>query len=362
MSLFSAQRSKSARASRSAPPAPHKIRPLRIEQLEGREMMAVTYHGGGYIPHIAVQGVYYGKDWSSGNAYNMTGRLEGFLQYIVKSPYMDMMNNAGYGVGRGTYIRGTIYNKAIDKTQYVRDSVIKSDLQSMIERGIVAAPTANRVYMVYVEPGAAIWEDPNGGTSTSSSGNNSFLGFHNAFRGHDRYYRPTIIHYTVMAYPGGYNYTSASGNFRTNFDQLTEVTGHEIAESVTDPNVTVWDPVYRRYLGGWYDGSPYGGEIADLEVGKLFKLGGYCVQKLANKNDIAMTAAGATVYYGYNGYAYPLGNQSQLVGIQPQSSPQLASTTVTTADPGLMLSLDTPILSKAKQLANDLALESLLAE
>jgi hypothetical protein len=291
--------------------------------------------------------------------------LEGFLQNIVGSSYMDLMG--GYGVGRGTFTRGTIYTKAIDKTQWVRDSVIKSDLQSMITRGIVAGPTSNRVYMVYVEPGAAIWEDPGKGTSTSSSGNSSFLGYHSGFRGRDQYNRSTIIHYTVMAYPGGYNYASSYSNFRTDFDQLTSVTGHEIAETVTDPNITVWDPVYQRYMGGWYDGTPYGGEVADLESGKYVKLNGYCVQKLASKNDIALSPAGATQYTGYNGYVYPVGNSNQLsqafVGMQPQSSPQLATNSITTADPALMLPLSTPVLSKGQRSqAVDLALESLLQE
>ncbi len=63
----------------------------------------VTYHGGGVLPHVEVQALYLGSDWSTNSAlHNQTGQTEGFLNNIVNSSYMDMLTNAGYGVGRGT--------------------------------------------------------------------------------------------------------------------------------------------------------------------------------------------------------------------------------------------------------------------
>ena len=59
-----------------------------------------------------------------------------------------------------------------------------------------------------------------------------------------------------MAYPGGWNPTAAQEGFRTNFDQLTAVTSHELAEAVTDPNVGTGQL-------GWYD-EQLNGEIGDI--------------------------------------------------------------------------------------------------
>src|SRR5207249_3860886 len=76
----------------------------------------------------------------------------------------------------------------------------------------------------------------------------------------------------------------------------TAVTSHELVEAVTDPDVSFAkfanDPVL-----GWVDNDVnpnVGLEIADLAQGRLVYLNGYCVQRIASKNDQAMTPAGST--------------------------------------------------------------------
>jgi hypothetical protein len=69
-------------------------------------------------------------------------------------------------------------------------------------------------------------------------------------------------------------------------DGMTEVDSHEIAEAVTDPNV--------NYKGlGWYD-SQQNSEVGDVVSGQTVYLNGYAVQRIADKNDQAMTPTGAT--------------------------------------------------------------------
>ena len=88
-----------------------------LECLEERQVMSVTYHGGAVLPNVAVQGIYYGSDWGNNpTSFNQTGALEGFLGNIVNSPYMDMLTNAGYGVGRGHADGGRIVYANPDKT------------------------------------------------------------------------------------------------------------------------------------------------------------------------------------------------------------------------------------------------------
>src|SRR5690242_19055630 len=74
-------------------------RPL-LETLEDRQVPTITYHGGAVMPHVAVQALYLGSDWAVSPAYRSQANfLEGFLNNVVHSSYLDMLTNAGYGVG-----------------------------------------------------------------------------------------------------------------------------------------------------------------------------------------------------------------------------------------------------------------------
>ena len=82
-------------------------RRLGAESLEDRRLMTVTPHGGAIMPHVELQGVYFGQDWRNNSTlFQQTGQLEGFLGTLARGNYLDMLTNAGYGVGRGTQDAG----------------------------------------------------------------------------------------------------------------------------------------------------------------------------------------------------------------------------------------------------------------
>jgi len=262
---------------------------LRVERLESRQMMSVNPYGGQILPHVEVQAMYLGSDWSTNaSEHRTTGNVEGFLNTIVNSPYMDMLTRAGYGVGRGSFSTGTIDRLNINKSQWLSDSTIRQQIQTYVSAGYLNTPDNNRLFVVYVEPGVAIWNNNGGGTSQTD-----FLGYHGAFAGSDRYGRANTIHYAVIAYPGGYNFTSQRDGFSSDFAQLTSVTSHELSEAVTDANVGYSTP-------GWYDphwfdpatGKYEGAEIGDICNGQTFNLYGYTVQKESDRFDRAMTTSG----------------------------------------------------------------------
>src|SRR3954468_15234222 len=86
----------------------HTVRPV-VEALEARHVPTVTYHGGALLSHVEVQGLYLGTDWyNNSTLYQQTGQVESYLRYIVNSPYLDLLTNAGYGVGRGSFDSGRI--------------------------------------------------------------------------------------------------------------------------------------------------------------------------------------------------------------------------------------------------------------
>src|SRR5260370_40741336 len=167
----------------------------QVEQLESRQLLTVTYHGGALLTAVSAQAVYLGSDWqNTSSLQTQKGQLDQFVSTTVQSPYMDMLTNAGYNVGRGTSAAGKVANLALNKTSGITDSQIRADVQAMITAGQVQAPGANNLYVVYVEPGVVI------NTSFGAS-NTAFLGYHGAFAGHTAGGAAADIHYAPSAYP-----------------------------------------------------------------------------------------------------------------------------------------------------------------
>ncbi|MBI3860990.1 MAG: fibronectin type III domain-containing protein [Planctomycetia bacterium] len=252
--------------------------PAQVEHLESRKLLTVTFHGGALLPNVEAQAVYLGSDWKTSTALqSRAAATDQFLSTLVQSPYMDMLTNAGYNVGRGTASAGAVDNVALNKTTGITDSQIRSEIQSLINSGQLQAPDANRLYVVNVEPGVVVH---NG----SDASNTTFLGYHGAFAGKTASGAAIDIHYAVIPSPGAPNFTSASQGFSSDFAEVTSVTSHELAEAVTDPNVN-----YKTL--GWYD-DQLNGEIGDL-TSLTTVMSGYTVQDVVNKNDQPISPASA---------------------------------------------------------------------
>src|SRR6516164_2177261 len=250
-----------------------------LECLEDRLVPTVTYHGGALLPHVEVQGLYLGSDWYYNSTYyNQTARFEDFNRFLPQSSYMDLLNQLGYGVGRGSTSPGTIDALALNKNYYLTDSGIRGEIQRFINIGYLQQPDANRLYVVYVEPGVAIMNDHD----HNSTSIRDFAGYHGAFAGRTAGGYAADIHYAVIAYSGGYN---AIFPGLTPYGSMTLTASHEIAEAATDPNVN-----YRAL--GWYD-DYIGGEIGDINRYEAL-LNGYAVQSIINKYDVAYIPYGAT--------------------------------------------------------------------
>jgi hypothetical protein len=268
-----------------------------VECQEDRLVPTVTYHGGALLPHIEVQGMYLGADWyNSGTYYNQTAQLESFNRFLPQSSFMDLLTQLGYGVGRGSTSPGTIDRLAINKNYYLTDSTIRAEIQRFINARYLQQPDANRLYVVYVEPGVAILDDHDGNATSTRD----FAGYHSAFAGRTAAGYAADIHYAVMAYAGGINPAFPG---LTPLGSITLTASHEIAEAATDPNVG-----YRAL--GWYD-DYNNGEIGDVNRSEAL-LNGYAVQSIINKYDVAYVPYGATTLraldtLGSRGFASPSG-------------------------------------------------------
>jgi hypothetical protein len=243
-----------------------RVRTAAFETLEPRRQMAFTYHGGALLPHVEAQSVFMGNSWRvTDQNLSEARQLNRFVTYLVDSPYMDMLTAAGYNVGRGSAVKSAIGS---DVNSGVRDIDLQFKLQSLISTGRVAAPTPNRLYIMFIEPGVSTRLEGD----TSADG--SFLGYHGAFAGFNRAGQHADIRYAVLPHPGFPNPSAGSLGYANAVDDLTSTTSHEIAEAATDPDVA-----YKRL--GWYD-DRRDGEIADFTYGEV-RLGGWLVQKVQNK-------------------------------------------------------------------------------
>ena len=242
-------------------------------------MFAVTFHGGALLGNVETQAVYLGSDWiGNSDLKNQSQQLDQYLDYLVQSPYMDMLASASYGVSRGSSSKGLEIDLNLANQSSVSDSQIRSQLQDAITSSRLQQPDSNRLYLVYVAPGVSIRDG-------NSSSVNSFLGYHGAFSGRNASGKAVDIRYAVMAYPGSPNPSSTSQGLSTPFQQLTAVTSHELSEAVTDP-----DANYRQT--GWYD-DQNDGEIGDL-TSRTSILNGYLVQDVVDKNDRVIEPVAAT--------------------------------------------------------------------
>ena len=178
------------------------------EQLERREALNATYHGGALIPHVEVQAIYLGSNWETqATLKSESAQLDAFLDYLVDSPYMDMLTDAGYGVGQGTATPGFVANVSLASFNQIFDSDIRGVIDQAIDLSKVQQPTANSLYVVYVEAGKNV----NFNGVTSQSGN--LKGYHSAFAGADREGVPFDIHYVVVPHPGAPNPTSVTNGY-----------------------------------------------------------------------------------------------------------------------------------------------------
>ncbi len=257
-----------------------------VEQLESRQLLTVTYQGGALLPNVETQAVYLGSDWQTNKQYNtQAGQLDQYLSVLVQGQFMDALTQAGYNVYRGTSSKGVIDNITLNKSfpGGITDAQIEADLQALINAHKVQAPDANRLYVVYVEPGVLI-------TDGDANSNNAFLGYHSGFLGTTASGTPIDIHYAVIAYP---KFPTAQGYSTTSLNNLTLVTSHEVAESVTDPDV--WIAIANGDFSalGWYD-LDLNGEVGDITAGTLSVFRGYEIQEISNQFDVAMNPNAVT--------------------------------------------------------------------
>jgi hypothetical protein len=206
---------------------------------------------------VQVESVYAGQPWTTdAGLQQQMQQLDGFLNYFVDSPYVNALKQ--YGVSSGTFLGHDVVGQNPSAGQTIDDSQIRALLDAEITANHVAAPTANRLYVLFTAPGVVVTQ--NGENSVTD-----FAGYHDVFTDSGG----ATVYYTVVPYPSG----NISALPLTAVQQATIVLSHEVSEAITDPDTH----------SGWFD--PRRGEIGDITAGQIGSMGGYAVQALWSQVD-----------------------------------------------------------------------------
>jgi hypothetical protein len=254
---------------RTIVPTEETVRPRTIvptEEFVARGLAAAAgaptpnlqYHQGPVIGSVEVVPIYWGAAWSSGTNAALASQLDGFFDFIVTSSYIDSLHEystASTSIEHGRRLTSVRVSNTEPGTvtpsgRQVTDAQIRTALQDWITHNTVPATTANTLYFIFLPP--AVVSVSFGEQSCAPRG---FCGYH---------WNIGNIYYAVIPFV---NCTGCAfaGEF---LDTLTEVSSHELAEAITDPDSHGWfDPV-----------TGPGDEIGDICNRQTVRLGGYLVQ------------------------------------------------------------------------------------
>jgi hypothetical protein len=204
------------------------------------------------IPNVQVVNIFWGSAYGPSGSLQATRKyMDRFTNYLVSSPFMDVL--AQYGVGHGQY-QGDVVLGGVQTRGVIQDSTIQGELQAAISKFHLPAPSLSELYMVYLPPSVTI---PNeGGAGYHADQWNEFCGDPNDPR---------------AAFVEDFDYAVITSSKR--FPNNTFLASHELAEAVTDPRVG----------HGWYNDATFatnGGEVADLAAAHSARLHGYTVTQL----------------------------------------------------------------------------------
>jgi hypothetical protein len=283
--------------SRKLPKAGSSFRPA-LEGLEDRTVPTVTFHGGAVLPHVKVQALYLGPMWGNvPQMYREAQYLDGFLNSLVHSSYMDALTNAGYGVGRGSFTPGKIDPLAQPDPELF-DFRIQFTLFHDIADHTLQSPDANTLYVIFVEPSVTHGAYHSGWSRSPAPGQVGDM--------------MPPARYAVIPLDGG--------------GDVTKTASQEIADAVTDPD---------RDFGqaGWYENYGFGhGEIGDVLGDPVMYLNGYSVQRVVNKDHFVMTPAQATPSRAVN---FVLRADGNLVEITAAGTTPLLAGVAAVSDQGI---------------------------
>lgn len=263
----------------------------------------LDYYGGPVVSNLQVVIVF----WGSGVDSVVADGIGGFFQNVTDSSYFDLLSEyattiaplgGGTGtnqsIGRGTYGGSYTITPSVCNVNpcTVTDTQIQDEMISQIEAAQLPTPVldgngnVNTLYMIYFPPGVTIDLDDQYFSCQQ------FCAYHATTVSQ---FNSKNLAYGVMPDFGSTSLCNSGCGMGSEFQNVTMVSSHEIAETVTDIDV-VLAPGDGPPLA-WYDPTALGGgEIGDLCLAQPASVttpgGVYTVQQLWSNQKNACVSVG----------------------------------------------------------------------
>lgn len=271
-------------------PVPQKAAGYGLQSVSDRQGPTITaaanpqfsWHGGPIVPNPQVFSSFWGPTWTKPANQKRATRLNQYLKDLLQSKYMNILTQYGVGQGpgaSGSFIKSTFVN---DVPTVLTDKKVGQIIQQGIDNGTFPEPgkPTNNVLMVFLGEGIAI-NDPASDLVLCNPIHDSAFGYHSFFKttnGNPFYYSivPSLDKTCITATcPSDAN---CSLHLSKNQEQRqTQVTSHEFAEMVTDPQLNAWFDA----SSGSENGDICNGESGTITVGPNT----WTVQRMYSKFD-----------------------------------------------------------------------------
>jgi hypothetical protein len=249
------------------------------------------YNGGPVVPCAKLFSSFWGDAWlNDPDHIGRAGLLNQFLKDIVASEYMNVLSQygAGFGAGSGLFVQASFVHNISGN---ITDAAIRSTIQSCIDAGAIPEPgdPSNTCLVIYLAEGIGVGK-PGDDIVICEATSDTAFGYHNFFTttaGHQCYYA------VIPAVDDACLTESCSSDAgcslhlsETQEQRQTQVTSHEFAEMVTDPELNAWFDTST----GAENGDICNGQADTITVGPNT----WTVQRTYSKTDDVSTS-GATI-------------------------------------------------------------------
>jgi hypothetical protein len=263
-------------------------KPSRVAARAGKPAFpGFTYNGGPVITSPILFTNFWGTLWSDSAHQAAAQRLNQFAQDLLNSNFMNVLSqyDVGSGYDSGSFGKASFVSNVPNQ---LIDGDIQTIIQSSIKAGVIPEPPANNTsdnLIIFLDENSEV-KDPNLGVVMCEPSGDTAFGYHNGFTtaaGNPFYYGviPALDDASIQNSCGGDPGCSLELS-QTQKQRRRQVTTHDFAEMVTDPNPPT----------GWYDqGDPNSGECGGSCSGESDTITGttssnvWTVQRIYSKYD-----------------------------------------------------------------------------
>jgi parallel beta-helix repeat protein len=217
---------------------------------------SIPYNGGSLLTHVQVEGMYYNDPITLG----LQSKLDGFFADFVHSSWLtQVLANYSVGnqtIGTGSFLGDDDTGLPVPQGGALTDAAIQNQLSIEVANGRLVAPSASTDYAVFLPP-----------LPPGSSPRPGAIAYHGEF--FDARSGKVITYMVLWGNPNDLRFNE--------FQSLTDVTSHELYESITDPGAGLRTPAHPQGDWAW---TSVAGEIGDAAQSGVVTYDGYLMQEV----------------------------------------------------------------------------------